>query len=152
MLEWMQATRHASKIVCVLTQSSLSSARCMKEFRTARAVGKLVAVACEPLERLCAVDVGASPHARDAIEYLAAGGEVLEWLGDGRVVAAGVRQCLARCGRCGCLRCQCSPFAQGAGAATAAALGRPAAACGRCGCLCCQCSPAMLLLRQPAFG
>ena len=63
------------------------------------AVGKLVAVACEPLEQLCAVDVGASPQARDAIEYLQAGGEVLAWLGDGRVVAAEVRQCLARCDR-----------------------------------------------------
>ena len=119
------------------------------------AVGKLVAVACEPLEQLCAVDVGASPQARDAIEYLQEGNEVLEWLGDGRVVAAEVRQCLARCDRCGCLRCQCSPSQalaqEPVGATAAAALGRPAA-CGRCGCLCCQCSPAMLLLRQPAFG
>ena len=49
----------------------------MKEFGIAQAKGKLLVVACEPLEKINAVSPREFPHASNALAYLENGGQVI---------------------------------------------------------------------------
>ena len=75
--EWYPSAAKSIKIVCFLTTAYLKSPYCMKEFRIAQATKKLLAVACEPVAEILAVDVSAFPHASDAHAYLMGGGQVI---------------------------------------------------------------------------
>ena len=75
--EWYPSAAKSIKIVCFLTTAFLKSPYCMKEFGIAQAKGKLLAVACEPIERIMAVDPVAFPHASNALAYLENGGQVI---------------------------------------------------------------------------
>ena len=75
--EWYPSAVKSRKIVCFLSADYLKSPYCMKEFRIAQATKKLLAVACEPVAEILAVDVSAFPHASDAHAYLMGGGQVI---------------------------------------------------------------------------
>jgi len=49
----------------------------MKEFRIARATNKLLAVACEPVAEITAVNPSAYPHAANALIYIKGGGALV---------------------------------------------------------------------------
>jgi hypothetical protein len=75
--EWYPSASLAIKIVCFLTADYLKSPFCMKEFGIAQAKGKLLVVACEPLEQINAVSPREFPHASNALAYLENGGQVI---------------------------------------------------------------------------
>eukprot|EP01043_Picozoa_sp_COSAG02_P010984 COSAG02_NODE_398_length_23118_cov_49.968939_11_plen_696_part_00 len=75
--EWFPSANVAIKIVCFLTVAYLKSIYCMKEFRVAQAMDKLLVVVCEPMQDIRAVDPGQYPHASDALAYLMGGGQVI---------------------------------------------------------------------------
>ena len=49
----------------------------MKEFGIGQAKNKLLVVACEPLERITAVDPEQFPHASNALAFIEGGGQVI---------------------------------------------------------------------------
>ena len=67
--EWYPSASMAIKVACFLTADYLKSPFCMKEFGIAQAKGKLLAVACEPLETITAVDPVAFPHASTVLVH-----------------------------------------------------------------------------------
>ena len=75
--EWYPSANVSTKIVCFLTAAYLQSIYCMKEFRVAQAMDKLLVVVCEPMQAIRAVDPGQYPHASDALAYLLGGGQVI---------------------------------------------------------------------------
>ena len=75
--EWFPSANVAIKVVCFLTVAYLKSIYCMKEFRVAQALDKLLVVICEPMQAIRAVDPGQYPHASDALAYLLGGGQVI---------------------------------------------------------------------------
>jgi hypothetical protein len=75
--EWYPSANVSIKIVCFLTAAYLKSIYCMKEFRVAAAMDKLLVVVCEPMQAIRAVDPGQYPHAPDAMAYLLGGGQVI---------------------------------------------------------------------------
>ena len=75
--EWYPSANASTKIVCFLTSAYLKSESCMKEFTVAEGMGKLLVVACEPMEALRAVDPAAYPDASNALAYLLRGGQVI---------------------------------------------------------------------------
>ena len=75
--EWYPSANASIKIVCFLTVAYLKSIYCMKEFRVAQAMDKLLVVVCEPIQAIRAVDPAAYPHASDALAYLLGGGQVI---------------------------------------------------------------------------
>jgi hypothetical protein len=75
--EWFPSANASTKIVCFLTPAYLKSESCMKEFTVAEGLGKLLVVACEPMEALRAVDPSVYPDASNALAYLLGGGQVI---------------------------------------------------------------------------
>jgi hypothetical protein len=75
--EWYPSANMSIKIVCFLTAAYLRSVYCMKEFRVAQAMDKLLVVVCEPMQAIRAVDPSQYPHASDALAYLLGGGQVI---------------------------------------------------------------------------
>jgi hypothetical protein len=75
--EWYPSAISASKIVCFITVDYVKSPFCMKEFVVAKAKGKLLVVACEPLAEIAAVDARQFPHASDCLAFLDTGGQVI---------------------------------------------------------------------------
>ena len=67
----------AKKIVCFVNADYLTSPYCMKEFRVAEGLSKLLVVACEPIGGIMAVDPSAHPHASNALAYFLAGGQAI---------------------------------------------------------------------------
>ncbi len=49
----------------------------MKEFGIGQAKNKLLVVACEPLEKITAVDPEQFPHASNALAFIEGGGQVI---------------------------------------------------------------------------
>ena len=49
----------------------------MKEFGIGQAKSKLLVVACEPLEKITAVDPEQFPHASNALAFIEGGGQVI---------------------------------------------------------------------------
>jgi hypothetical protein len=75
--EWYPSANQAVKVVCFISAAYLKSPYCMKEFRVAQGMDKLLVVACEPVQAIRAVDPTAHPHASDALAYLLGGGQVI---------------------------------------------------------------------------
>jgi hypothetical protein len=57
--EWFPSAQKATKIVCFINADYLTSPWCMKEFRVAEGLGKLLVVACEPISAIMQVGVHA---------------------------------------------------------------------------------------------
>ena len=77
--EWFPNAIKAVKIVCFISADYLRSIYCMKEFHVAQNKGKLLVVACEPIEEIMKVEqeVDRYPHASDCLAYLMGGGQVI---------------------------------------------------------------------------
>ena len=75
--EWFPSANQAVKVVCFISAAYIKSPYCMKEFRVAQGMDKLLVVACEPVQAIRAVDPMAYPHASDALAYLMGGGQVV---------------------------------------------------------------------------
>ena len=71
---WLPSANVAVEIVSFLTVAYLKSIYCMKEFRVAQALDKLLVVVCEPMQTIRTVDPGQYPH---ALAYLLGGGQVI---------------------------------------------------------------------------
>ena len=75
--EWFPSAQKATKIVCFVNADYLTSPWCMKEFRVAEGLGKLLVVACEPISDIMQVDASQYPHASNALAYFLAGGQAI---------------------------------------------------------------------------
>jgi hypothetical protein len=75
--EWYPSATKSIKVVCFLTADYIKSPYCMKEFGIGQAKNKLLVVACEPLEKITAVDPEQFPHASNALAFIEGGGQVI---------------------------------------------------------------------------